>query len=55
LIRSRTGSGLCPEGSAAITRAAAVTTVVLFFVEGQPVSVAPVVGGMTGAMARVGF
>jgi hypothetical protein len=35
--------------------AAAVTTVVLFFVEGQPVSVAPVVGGMTGAMARVGF
>jgi cell division septum initiation protein DivIVA len=35
--------------------AAAVTTGVLFYVEGRPVSAAPMVGGMTGATARVGF
>jgi hypothetical protein len=35
--------------------AAAVTTGVLFYIEGQPVTVAPVAGGMTGALARVGF
>jgi hypothetical protein len=35
--------------------AAAVTTGVLFYVEGQPVTVAPVAGGTTGAVARVGF
>jgi hypothetical protein len=35
--------------------AAAVTAGVLFYVEGQPVSVAPMAGGTTGALARVGF
>jgi hypothetical protein len=35
--------------------AAAVTTGVLFYFEGQPVSVTPAVGGMTGALASVGF
>jgi len=35
--------------------AAAVTTGVLFYFEGRPVTMAPVAGGMTGAMARVGF
>jgi hypothetical protein len=38
-----------------VAAAAAVTTIVLFFVEGRPVSVTPVVGGMTGAVAWVGF
>jgi hypothetical protein len=38
-----------------LTAAAAVTTGVLFFVEGRPVTVAPVAGGTTGAVARVGF
>jgi len=35
--------------------AAAVTTGVLFFVEGRPVTVTPVVGSTSGAMARVEF
>jgi hypothetical protein len=35
--------------------AAAVTTGLLFYFEGQPVSVTPVVGGMTGALTKVGF
>jgi tetratricopeptide (TPR) repeat protein len=43
------------EVLAGVAAAAAVTTIVLFFVEGRPVSVAPVAGGMTGAVARVGF
>jgi tetratricopeptide (TPR) repeat protein len=43
------------EVLAGVAAAAAVTTIVLFFVEGRPVSVAPVVGGMTGAVAWVGF
>jgi Tetratricopeptide repeat/PEGA domain len=38
-----------------LAAAAAVTTGVLFYVEGRPVSAAPMVGGMTGATARVGF
>lgn len=38
-----------------LAAAALITTCVLFFVEGRPVSVAPVVGGMTGALARVEF
>jgi hypothetical protein len=38
-----------------LTAAAAVTTGVLFFVEGRPVSAAPMAGGVTGALARVGF
>jgi hypothetical protein len=43
------------EVLAGVAAAAALTTIVLFFVEGRPVSVAPVVGGMTGAVATVGF
>jgi hypothetical protein len=35
--------------------AAAVTTGVLFYVEGKSVSAVPMAGGMIGAMARVGF
>jgi hypothetical protein len=35
--------------------AAAVTTGVLLYFEGRPVTVAPVAGGVTGALARVGF
>jgi hypothetical protein len=35
--------------------AAAVTTGVLFFVEGRPVAVAPIAGETTGLVARVGF
>ena len=35
--------------------AAAVTTAVLFYFEGRPVAVAPMVGGTTGALARMGF
>ena len=35
--------------------AAAVTTGVLFYFEGRPVSAVPVAGEMTGALARVGF
>jgi hypothetical protein len=46
---------LAAEVLGGLAAAAAVTTVVLFFVEGRPVSVAPVVGGMTGALVRVGF
>jgi hypothetical protein len=38
-----------------LTAAAAVTTGVLFYFEGRPVTVAPVAGGTTGAVARVGF
>ena len=38
-----------------LTAAAAVTTGVLFFVEGRPVSATPMAGGVTGALARVGF
>ncbi|MGO9662862.1 MAG: hypothetical protein ACLP66_06070 [Polyangia bacterium] len=38
-----------------LAAAAAVTTGVLFYLEGQPVTVAPVAGGLTGALARVGF
>ena len=38
-----------------LAAAAAVTAGVLFYFEGQPVSVTPVVGGMTGALARVRF
>jgi len=38
-----------------LAAAAAVTTGVLFYFEGQPVTVAPVAGGTTGAVARVGF
>jgi hypothetical protein len=38
-----------------LAAAAAVTTGVLFYFEGQPVTVAPIAGGMTGATARVGF
>ena len=46
---------LAAEVLGGLAAAAAVTTCVLFYFEGQPVSVAPVVGGMTGALARVGF
>jgi hypothetical protein len=35
--------------------AAAVTTGVLFYFEGRPVSVAPMAGGMTGFIAAVGY
>jgi hypothetical protein len=35
--------------------AAVVTTGVLFFVEGRPVSVAPMAGGTMGLLARVGY
>jgi len=35
--------------------AAAVTTILLFIFEGHPVSVAPVAGAMTGALARLEF
>jgi hypothetical protein len=35
--------------------AAAVTTGVLFYFEGRPISAMPVAGEMTGALARVGF
>lgn len=38
-----------------VAAAAAVTTVLLFIFEGRTVSVTPMVGGMTGALARVGF
>jgi hypothetical protein len=38
-----------------LTAAAAVTTGVLFFVEGRPVSVAPVAGGATGFIAAVRY
>ena len=38
-----------------LAAAAAVTTGVLFYFEGQPVTVAPVAGGTTGAVVRVGF
>jgi len=43
------------EVLAGLAAAAAVTTGLLFIFEGQPVSVAPAVGGMTGALARVAF
>jgi hypothetical protein len=43
------------EVLAGLAAAAAVITGLLFIFEGQPVNVAPVVGGMTGALARVGF
>ena len=35
--------------------AAAVTTGILFFVEGRRVAVAPMAGGATGMLARVEF
>jgi hypothetical protein len=38
-----------------LTAAAAVTTGVLFFFEGRPVSATPMAGGTTGALVRVGF
>ena len=38
-----------------LTTAAAVTTGVLFFVEGRAVSVAPVAGGATGFVAAVRY
>ena len=38
-----------------LTAAAAVTTGVLFYFEGRPVSVAPVAGGMTGFVAAVRY
>ena len=38
-----------------LTAAAAVTTGVLFYVEGRPVTVIPMAGETTGALARVGF
>jgi hypothetical protein len=38
-----------------LTAAAVVTTGVLFYFEGRPVSVAPVAGGATGALARMEF
>ncbi len=38
-----------------VTGAAVVTAGVLFYVEGRPVSVSPVAGEMTGALARVAF
>jgi cell division septum initiation protein DivIVA len=38
-----------------LAAAGAVTTGVLFYFEGQPVTVAPIAGATTGAMARVGF
>ena len=43
------------EVLAGVAAATAVTAIVLFFVEGRPVSVVPVAGGMTGALARVEF
>jgi hypothetical protein len=46
---------LTAEVLAGTAAAAAVTTVLLFIFEGQPVTVAPVAVGMTGAMARVEF
>jgi hypothetical protein len=38
-----------------LAAAGVVTTGVLFYFEGQPVTVAPMAGATTGAMARVGF
>ena len=38
-----------------VTGAAAVTTGILFYFEGRPVSVSPVAGELTGAVARVAF
>jgi hypothetical protein len=38
-----------------LTAAGVVTTGVLFYFEGQPVTVAPMAGATTGALARVGF
>ena len=38
-----------------LSAVAAVTTGVLFFVEGRPVSVAPVAGGATGFIAAVRY
>ncbi|HJX53910.1 MAG TPA: tetratricopeptide repeat protein [Polyangia bacterium] len=38
-----------------LTAAAAATTGVLFYFEGRPVTVTPVAGGVTGALAKVGF
>jgi hypothetical protein len=38
-----------------LTAAAAVTTGVLFYVEGRPVTVAPMAGEATGAIASMGF
>jgi PEGA domain len=38
-----------------LAAAGVVTTGVLFFVEGQPVTVAPMAGETTGGLARVGF
>ena len=43
------------EVLAGVAAAAAVTSVLLFIFEGQPVTVAPMAGGMTGAMASVAF
>jgi len=63
---STSGSG-CTDISAVTTRrdianvlwgltgAAAITTGVLFYVEGRPVTVAPVAGSITGAVARATF
>ena len=51
-INSRMGAAEVLGGLAA---AAAVTAGVLFYFEGQPVSVAPAVGGMAGALAGVRF
>jgi len=38
-----------------LTTAAGVTTVVLLFVEGRPVTVAPMAGGATGFVAGVRY
>jgi len=38
-----------------LTAAAAVTTGVLFFVEGRPVSAAPMAGGATGFVATMRY
>lgn len=38
-----------------LAAAAVLTTGLLFYFEGRPVSVTPAVGGMTGALARVAF
>ena len=46
---------IAAEVLAGLAAAAAVTTGVLFYFEGRPVSVTPAVGGMTGALASVGF
>lgn len=46
---------IAAEVLAGLAAAAAVTTGLLFYFEGQPVSVTPVVGGMTGALTKVGF